>query len=334
MDNQKEFAVSVADALGFDPDTDELLFKAKTLISSSFKESVSNKEVTGGYAAAVQYEFDYGKKVEADIEDCQFKEAFLALANGNLIVSETQAFFAYDEEVTITGGTGTLANTPIGNVIVESEDGTTLTTVTPTVKAIAVAVPDGTVVNCTYQYNTSIDSVTIDGDHYGKTIKLVLIAKVFKPEGLCKELQITIPKFKIKGEMNLDFKDDGVSTTKLSGQALAYGSKDVYAKIQMKRVDGEAVPIQQIAVTEPEIALNSTTATTKLISTIGIRGGVYGNVNVPLSDLTLSSSSTAVCSINGTTKAITYVGAGTATVTVQLTADSSVKDIINVTCTV
>lgn len=333
MNNSKEFAVSVADCLGFDPDTDELLFKAKTLISSSLKQSVSNKEVTGGYGAAIQYEYNYGKKIEADVEDCQLKEAFLALANGVPIVTDLEDFYAYDEEIIIMGGKGTLQNTPIAKVFVESEDGTTITTITPVGKDISIAVPDKTVVYCSYQYNTSLDSISIDAEHYGKTIKLVLIAKVFRQEGLYKELQITIPKYKIKGEMNFDFKDDGVSTTKLSGIALSYGHGQ-YAKIQLKRVDGNSAPVQQIAVIDSEVALNSTTANSKLINTVGIRGGMYSNVNVDLTDLTLTSSDIAVAKINSTTKSIEYVGAGHAIITVTMTSDPTIKDIVSVTCTV
>lgn len=333
MDNRKEFLISVADTMGFDPDTDELLFKAKTLVNSSLKQSVSNKELRGGFGHALQYEYQYNKLVESDIEDCQFRESFISLVNDSAIQTEIGDFFVYDEEVEITSGSGVLKETPVGKVLVETDNGDIVLTITPTGKNISVPVEDGSLVTCTYQYKTDFDSILIDANKFGKTIKLVQVAKIFRQEGFFKQLVIEIPRFKISGNIEINLTSDGSTNTKLSGKALEFGNGH-YAKIKIKKMDGSVIPIQQIAATKSEIALDSTTHSSEEIGDIvGIRGGQYGNINIPFSDLTITSANTGVCTINSTTQKIEYAGAGDTIVTVALTSNPSIKDVIYVECT-
>lgn len=328
--NEKNFVVSVCDAIGKDIATGNILFVGKTLINSALKESVQSKEVTGGFGAALQYEFVYGKRLECDIEDCKFEPAFLALNNGVSIISETQKYFAHNEVVTLTNGTGSLANTPIGKVYVELPDGTNQIVNTDNEKPINVGTSSIDIL-CTYQYSTTVDTISIDSDKFPSTIELILISKVFNANGQSKELQIYIPRYKISGEVDLAFTEDGVSSSKLSGKALATNTNN-YAKIMMKTIGENSVPVTQIACTEVEVTLEN--ATTHTLEVIGIRGGVYGNKTMDNADLTFVSGDTDVVIVGEHTGVLTYVASGIAIIGISLTSNNSIKDIVEVTCNI
>lgn len=326
--NEKNFVVSVCDAIGKDPTTKEILFVGKTLINSALKETIQSKEITGGFGNGLQYEFSYGKKLECDIEDCKFEPTFLALNNGVLITSETNDYFAHNEVVTLTDGVGSLAQTPIGKVYVEMPDGTNQIVDTSNLKPITIGSATIDIV-CTYQYSTTVDTISIDSDKYPSSIELTLISKVFNANGQSKELQIFIPKYKISGSMDLSFTADGVSSSKLSGKALATNTNN-YAKIMMKTLGSNSIPVTQIACTTAEVTLAN--AATKTLEVIGIRGGVYGNVLMSNADLTFTSSVVGVATVGEHTGLLTWIGAGDTVVEIKLTSDATILDIVNVTC--
>lgn len=326
MNNEKEFLISVADAIGRDPVTNAVLFTGRTLLNSSIKESVSSKEIVGGNGSKLQYEYEYGKKLESDTEDCQFKEAFFALANGVDIINELDDFYV-KESLTVASGKVTVSQTPVGKVIIEKDDD--LLEITPTSKDVTVAYADGTEVIATYQYNTSVDTITIDGDHFGRTIDLTLIAKICNKNGLFKELNIHIPKYKISGNIDLTLQHDGVSTTKLTGKALDDGTGR-YAKIMIKKVDSTSIAYQQIACTDSEISM--AVSGTHQLEIIGIRGGVYSNVPINVSDCTFTSSDATKASVSAA-GLISGVAAGTANITIELKSDATKKDVVIVTVT-
>ena len=326
--NEKNFVVSVCDAIGKNPITGDILFVGKTLINSALKETIQSKEITGGFGAGLQYEFSYGKKLECDIEDCKFEPTFLALNNGVLITSETQNYFSHNEVVTLTNGVGNLAQTPIGKIYVEMPDGTNQIVDTNNLKPITIGTATIDIV-CTYQYSTTVDTISIDSDKYPSSIELTLISKVFNANGQSKELQIFIPKYKISGSMDLSFTQDGVSSSKLSGKALATNTNN-YAKIMMKTLGTNSVPVIQIACTTAEVTLAN--AATDTLEVIGIRGGVYGNVLMSNALLDFTSSAAGVVTAGLHTGLLTWAGAGVATITIALTSDNTIIDVVNVTC--
>lgn len=324
--NEKQFLVSVADVVAKNITTKDILFVGKTIINDSIKQSVSSKEINGGFGNALQYEFNYNKQLALSIEDCKFEPVFVALNNGVNIEAELRDFYSNNERVILTNGSGTLAQTPVGKIYIELPDGTN-----QVISAIGKNITVGTVTGealCTYQYNTSVDTISIDADKYAGAIEITLIAKVFNKKGLSKEINILVPEFKISGNMDLDFTSEGVMSSKLEGKALA-DNKNNYAKIMMKAVNENIVPVIQIASTDVEIALSS--GETKQLEIIGIRGGVYGNVKVDASDLTFTSSVPATASVSAS-GLVTWAAAGDAIITVVLKSNATVKDIINVSC--
>ncbi|HDK7314285.1 TPA: hypothetical protein PTV97_003424 [Clostridium botulinum] len=330
MDNTKEFVVSVGNVMGFDIDTDALLFDAQTLIKSDIKQTASSKMINGGYGSLDQFEFSYNKKLEIDVEDSQFREAFFALCNGTEIKKELETFFNRNEEQEVANGEITLKNEPInGEVFVMSEDGETILTKTAIGKVVKVPeFKNGEITSCTYQVKESVDTITIDGSKYGKTIKLV-ISFIMSRQGYegYKEVEVVIPRYKINSNMDINLTHDGVSTSKLSGKAMAYG-KSQYAKIKIRRVDKKDEPIQRLW-TETDIILNSGEKITPKV--FAERGGTYAPMSLDSSLYTLSSDKASVAKVSSSGE-IEYVGAGNAMITIKLKSNEHIFTFAQITC--
>lgn len=325
MDNKKEFQISVADVIGEDIKTGARLFTARTLLNSSIKQDVSNKEIMGGYGSKLQYEYDYGKKISGELEDCQFKETFLAMVNDQNIKTQLEDFWVWEEKHIVENGKVTIDEEPVGNIVVENED--EYHELTAKNKVVTVPFADGTEVVCSYQTNTSVDTFDIDGEHFGRIIKVTYISRIFNKDGLYKIMQIEIPRFKLEGKAEINLTHDGASTSKLSGKALDYNGR--YARVKVKRVDGKQAPIKNLVCTEQDITLK--TGESLGLSFIGIRGGVYGNVAVSNSEIIFTSDKTGIATVDNTGK-ITYKGAGDTIITAKLKENDKVSDVIRVTC--
>ncbi|EQC1535395.1 hypothetical protein ACY1J9_001226 [Clostridium botulinum] len=330
MENNKEFAVSVADAIIRDIKTKQIVMIGKALIDTGLKQAVQNKEVRGGFGNALQYEFSYNKVVSCEISSANFKEEYIAMNNGVPIVNQMAEYWNYSEEHKVKSKKVTLDEVPIAgtNVYVELPN-KTIETVVPVGKTITLTTPveDDTKILSTYRVKNVIDTITIDTKHYPVAYELTLIAKVFDAGGQTKEMQIEIPEWKVEGNFDLNLKADDVTVPKISGKALDHNGD--YAIVKMKRVDGKEIPIQQIAVTEPEIEIGK--GEQYIPQVIGIRGGVYGNVQVPLDRLDIKSSDAVKIKVTSD-NVLEGVAAGTSKITVALKDDPSKKDIIEVEC--
>lgn len=330
MINNKEFAVSVADAIIRDIRTKQIVMIGKAFVDTGLKQAVQNKEVRGGFGNALQYEFAYNKVVSCEIQSANFKEEYIAMNNGVPIVNEMAEYWNYSEVHKIKSQKVTLNEAPVAgtNVYVELPNNT-IETVTPVGKEVTIVTPieDDEEILCTYRVKNIVDTITIDTSHYPIAYELTLIAKVFDKTGQTKEMQIEIPEWKVEGNFDLNLKADDVVVPKISGKALDHNGK--YAMVHMKRVDGQEIPIQQIAVTSPEVELKK--GEKYIPQVIGVRGGVYGNVQIPLERLIIKSSDTTKVKVN-TDSSIEGVAVGTAKITVSLKDDISKKDIIEVEC--
>jgi|GEM_PF-2693361 len=330
MENNKEFAVSVADAIIRDIKTKQIVMIGKALIDTGLKQAVQNKEVRGGFGNALQYEFSYNKVVSCEISSANFKEEYIAMNNGVPIVNKMAEYWNYSEEHKVKSKKITLDESPVTgtNVYVELPN-KTIETVVPVGKTITLTTPveDDAKVLCTYRVKNVIDTITIDTKHYPIAYELTLIAKVFDASGQTKEMQIEIPEWKVQGNFDLNLKADDVTVPKISGKALEHNGD--YAVVKLKRVDGKEIPIQQIAVTEPEIEIGK--GEQYIPQVIGIRGGVYGNVQIPLDRLDIKTSDALKIKVNSD-NALEGVAAGKSDITIALKDDPSKKDIMKVEC--
>ncbi len=322
-----QFVVSVANILVKDTTNDSVVLKGKTLLNSALTQTVQNLEIKGGPGNKLLYDYAYEKKLEVKIEDAVWNEQYIALNNGVAIVNSSQNIYIYDESVVLTGGVGSVAQTPVGNVYVEKVDGT-FVTVTPATKQITVAGGANTTVKCTYRFATTVDSITIDADSFPTSYELTLFSEIVNGAGKVADLQIVVPSFKLSGAAEINFGATSASTSKMDGKALVDSSGN-YAYIYIDPV-ATTISYTDIAVT-PGTATLSPTATTQQLSIIGIRGGNYANVVIAASDCSFVSSATGVATVSAG-GLITRVTNGSAIVTCTHTS-SSLTDVCSVTST-
>jgi hypothetical protein len=320
------FLVSVADAVVRDVASDQILFKGKALINTAFKQSLTVQEIRAGFGNGLQYIFSHDKKLDVSLESATFETSFISLNNGTNIANSLKDVYIIDEVVTLASGSGTVANTPIGNINIQKSDGSVIT-VAPTGSNFAVAGGANTVVKATYRYNATVDNITIDAGSSPNAFELTLSAKVFDVNGQTGNLQIRIPSWKISGSFDLSFGASSVSTSKLDGNALsdAFGN---LAYVSVVPVGSSVITYQAIAAIPSAVAISVGTPTAQLV-VYGIRSGLYSNV-VVTAGCTFVSGTPATCTVGATTGLITRVGTGSSVITVTHTA-SGITDTATVT---
>jgi len=325
--NNQQFLVSVCDVQLRDTTADLIVLKGKTLISSALNQTMNSQEVRGGFGNALQYVYNFEKKLDVTIEDCRFDETYMAISNGTSIVSAAKPFYVQDEVVTLSSGSGTVSGTPVGNVYVQKADNS-LITVTPTGSTFAVSGGGNTTVKVSYRATSTVDYIEVSADGVPAAYELTMTAKIFNAAGQSAVWQCVIPQFKVSGNFSLEFTASGVSTSKLDGMALINPSDNAYAYVYIKPIAASTASYQAIAAIPSTMSL-STTTTTSQITVYGVRGGIYANTIIPAADCTYVSGTTATCTVNSS-GLVTRVAAGTSLITVTHTA-TGIKDYIQVT---
>lgn len=317
MSNQNQFVVSVADAILIDEASDQIVLKAKSLLSTNLVQGVQNQEIRGGYGNMLLFDWSYQKDFQATLEDAIWSQDYLAINNGTQIISGIDKFYKQDEPVTLVGGVGEVFETPIGSVYVERPDGQ-IVTITPSGKTFTVAGLTNENVFVTYQYNTSIEQVVADADKFPKALKLILKSKILNSDGSIKsEFEVIVPKYKPAGSFEINLAAAEASTSSITGKALverdSKTGNQVYYYVNFKPVSGVATSFVNIAAFPSEVEL-TTGNTTQPLTVIGIQGGNRANVYNP-EGTTFTSADTAVATVNSA-GLVTRVGAGDTTITV------------------
>lgn len=323
----KQFIVDVADIQLRDTVNDVIVLTGKTLLNSGLAQTVQNLEIKGGKGDKLLFDYSYGKQLSVTIEDASWREEYLAIANGTTIATSLQNYWIFEESVTLSGGVGTVAQTPVGKVYVEKTDGTKVT-VTPSTKSITVAGGGNTTVKCSYQYNVSVNSIVIAANDFPDTYELSMFTEIMNSSGKVADIQIVVDKFKASGAFDLNFGAGKAATSKLEGKALANLS-DNYATIFIKPVVASNNFIA-IASYPSAVTLNATN-TTQQLTVYGIRNNPYSNMVIPAADCSFVSGTTATCTINAS-GLITRVASGNSIITVTHTA-TGLTDQINVSAT-
>ncbi len=323
--NSKNFLVSTADVAFMV--NDMLAFTGTTSLNTSISVSMEDLEITGGKGNKTLYKYKYGRKLTLSIEMAEWNLAYIAANVGSTIFEGLKDVFAVAECVTLTGGVGTLAKTPVGNVFVEKADGSTIE-VTPTGSTITVGSED-TAVYATYKYNTAVKRITIDAESTPLIGELVLTAdKHNNLKGKVGQMQINIPSFQLSGTFDIAMEASGSTTTKLDGDALAIAGTrccngSVYAYITEVPSEESAVTVNDIAATPAVI--NLAVGDTKTLSIIGMKGGLYSNVGIDAADCTITSEDTAIADVIN--DAVTAIAAGTTYINVDY---NGLKDVVKV----
>lgn len=326
MEKSKDFLVSTADVAFIVNGT--LAFTGTTSLNTSISVSMEDQEITGGKGNKTLYKYKYGRKLAPSIEMAEWNLAYIAANVGSSIFEGLRDVFAVSECVTLTNGTGTLQKVPVGKVYVEKADGSSVE-VTPAGSTITIGSSNETV-SVTYQYNTTVKRVTIDAESAPLVGKLILTAdKHNNKTGKVGEVQIEVPSFQLSGTFDISLEASGSTTTKLDGDALAVNGAScsdgsVYAYITDIPSAASAVTISDIAVTPAVIELAANETMT--LSVIGIKGGLYSNVSIDISECNITSEDTAVATVvNGI---VTGVAAGVTYINIEY---NGIKDFVKVT---
>ena len=320
---EKLFAVSVADALLIDDTSDTLVVKGTALLSSSMEQTMQESEVYGGRGSQLQFTYNYQKVLSFSIEAADFSPAYLALQTGSEIKTELSNYYT-DEKVTFNAqGVGTLTKTPIGKVYVEMA--ANHATTTPVGSTITVPALANKSANVSYQYEATVDVLTIPANSFPKAYKLILTSDIFNTDGdKAYEQQIIAPKYKLDGALSLGLSHDATATFTLNGKTLVDedGNYAYINYLPMGNTSGVEITSIAANVSDLEIEVGKEQAVTVL----GVRGGLYSNVVLKNADLTFASDTPAKATfVNGV---IRGVATGTAYLTVSY---QGIKDIIKVT---
>lgn len=330
MSDVQQFVVSVGDAYMFDPqNNDAYIGSSKTLLDSSISVSMSSEEVRAGFGAQKIFEFFHSRNVECTLNSASFDLSYLAMNVGQSILSGVEQVWKFGECVTLSGGNGTVSDTPIGDILVQMQDGTIVET-TPDGNSFSVPEASNETVTVSYRYNALIDKVTIDAGAAPKIIKVVQQYKVFSKAGQIGILEVEIPRLQLTGNFDLSFTTTGVAASQMTGVALATGEsacgEPIYAVVKFIPHTTQTVQYNMIATTPSEIELE--VGDTIQLTTYGIRGGIYANTLLAPSSLTYASDITDVATVDSN-GVITAVAEGTALITVKHN-DSGKTDVVSV----
>jgi hypothetical protein len=279
-----EFLVSVADAIGRNPSTGALLFVGKANISSSFTMSTQKTEVRGGIGNPVVYTYYHDKAVEVSIESATFEKSILAINAGASIVNETVEVVK-QEAVTLVGGEGTLSETPVSDTVGILFNSGAIQNVAPSGTSITVSGGGSETVTAVYTYEVVADSITGSSTEPPTGVDLTLISEVRNSStALIYYFVVNIPNFNVSGNYTMSLAANGVSQQTLDGMAAVTTAPtgDYYFKCAWVAAAGAStVGYTDIAATPSIITFDSTSLpATRQLTVLGIRGGVYSNVNI------------------------------------------------------
>ena len=334
----KEFLVGVADARFFS-DGEILIFTSKTALDTSIAISTSSENITGGQANPLLFVYFHSPEVKIELTDAQFNLGMIAANVGSEIITGADVW--EEEQVTIgASGVGTVVGTPL-----VTPDGDTAiygwvtvsdvtTKVTFTGKEFTYGSENDVV--CVYYYlnDSSAKEVSIPSKVIPSIGRLVLDAQLGSQEGTASgssiigKVEIEIPRFLLSGNQDISMSSSGVSTTPLSGMALAYqnvgcaGAGD-YAKIRRIITDASWSDDVIALAIEDNGALDLTHPDTATLSVLAIpnNGSAF---KPPYADLDFTSSEVGFATVGAHTGILTTVATGSTLISISVTGKTAV----------
>lgn len=329
MTKEKQFLTSVADVLIFDDESGALIANGKTLLNSSMSQAVQNQTINAGKGSQKVFEIAYQKEINFTIEDAAFSEFYICLQN-NASINRILGDYYTSEYVKLNAsGKGTLKETPVGRVQVEQENGAYVS-VNVVGKEITYTALANKEIQVVYATKKMMDTIEISADAFPRAVRMVLNANLYTSNGKNQEMQITVPKFKPNGSLELSMTHDGVSSSSLEGTALV-DNKGNYAYIAFNDINGSNVELIGLAANPSDVLLDNAISNDSVAVTVyGIRGGNHANIIMDNTELTFTSDDPAVATVdaNGVIQIAASAVDGAKT-TVKVT-DGTFTDIIKV----
>ena len=233
--NQDQFITTVAKCFLRDPVSDAIVMKSKTLVNSNIAFNVEETEIRGGEFHKLLFTYNYGRTGEITLEDARYEPAIFAIQMGQTIQNKLSNVYVFEEDVTLDGsGSGSVnLQTPIAGTkaYVQLPDKSIVTNSFTGSDFSLGASYANQKVKVTYQYNETVDMITVDGDSFPKSYELVMEVKVFDKEGEKERIQWIFPAFKPSGNFEMPLASDSPSTSGMTGKILdddgIYGYKKI-----------------------------------------------------------------------------------------------------------
>lgn len=319
--------VSVADVLFFNPVTDAYMGEGLALTDSTITQEMQNIETRGGYLNALLFSINHSKSLTVNITSATFKMEYLAFQTGTPIVTGLSGVYKFDECVSFTKGVGNTAETPLGKVWVRMPNGA-VTGFEPTGKQVDIGMSTfNGQLQVVYQFNKNVNQITIDTKTQPLTVKAVLRVHTLTQDGEEGYLEVTVPRLKFDGSIELSLTSDGVSTFGLSGNALEVADdcgSAYYAEAKFYSETTEETPVYAIAAVPNKLVMKPTGKET--IQLMGLRNDPYSNVVLDNTKVTFVSASDAAATVdeNGV---VTKVGEDPTTITATY---QGLSEVINI----
>lgn len=318
MAQNKEFIVSSATVKGYNASTGAFMFSAECLVDSALTVSMTEQEVRGGFGNQKLFSYYHSRTLEANLTSATWEVDYLALNVGSLITNGADSVYKFDECITLSGGAGVTGSVPVGNVFVKKPNGAVVE-ITPTGSNFTVPGLTNEIVKVTYRYSATVDKITIDSSTSPMIVKLVMQSKVFDNTGQVGIMEITIPRFQTSGSFELSLTSDGVSSTAISGMALAYDDGtctggSAYATVKIIPVNGASTALAGLAMI-PGTATVSSATPTKQLSVIALpASATRANYNVDNASVAWVSSDPSKATVSAT-GLVTRVATGSTVIT-------------------
>lgn len=350
----KKFLTSVADAYLYDTVTNEVLCIAKTLLDSSIEVSLGSAPVRGGKGNQLQYIYYHTAEMNITLTDAQWNPFLLKETIGS-----TQELGNYYAEETVTvssSGSGTVSGTPVAYGTETSNYGWATDSNGRVQRVLFSGSDFSGIVGLTegatlageycvryYKANTSKGKeITVDANFLPSVVKLVIEAQLNSPDVTANKIgivQINVPRFQLSGGFTLSMSADGVSTTPLTGMALAYTpsptsgeactTTSYYAKLIEVIDDSNWYDdVYDLSVSGGDITLTAGTTTTLVVYAIPDAGNTF---KVPNSELSFYSTAASCAEVGLHSGSILAIAEGTPTITACATSASGIDTTIVVT---
>lgn len=337
----KTFAVGVMDAYFYD-NNDNLIFRAKTMINSAFDVKLAVTDIRGGRGNKLLYKYYHTAAMTFNLDDAQFNLDMLAAASGTSV--STGANVYNEETVTLSTLTGTITGTPI------ADQGTTtiygwvtlpdnsVQTVTFSTKSFTVTgsqYNNATVCVRYFNTNSAVKNFTVPANFIPKQGRLVLDSLLTSGDVSANKigtLELIVPSASILGDFNIALKSNGVATTPIKAEALAFhdastaacGIEDAYCYINeiltsANWYDG----VIALAVSGGNFTL-PTTLGTKTLQVFAIIPQQAPFV-VDNSQLTFTSGTPGTMTVGSHTGTCQGVASGTSLISISITAVPAVN---------
>lgn len=343
----KKFAVGVMDAYLYD-NNDNLIFYAKTMIDTAFDVKLAVSDIRGGRGNKLLYKYYHTSAMTFTLTDAQFNLDMLAAVTGNGVTTGANVYT--EETVTLATLAGTVVGTPIADQGTTTIYGwvtlpdQTVQTVTFTGKNFSVTgsqYDNATVCVRYFNTNSAVKNFTIPANIIPKQGRLVLDGLLTSGDVSSNKigtLELIAPSVSLLGDFNIALKSNGVATTPIKAEALAFhdastaacGLEDAYCSINeildsANWYDG----VTSLAVSGGNFTLATTTGT-KTLEVYAIIPNELPFV-VDNSQLTFTSGTPADATVGAHTGLVTGVATGSSLITVAITSVPTVTTEVTVT---